>query len=334
MKSTRTSRSRILPWSVLAVAIGLAGSMAISSAIMLSLLTQAAIYAIFASGIGVLLRQSGVASFGHAAFFGLGGYIIAILLNDGAVSAETAVILALVGIAVFAFLLGLVIVRVPGIAFAMLTLAFGQLFYQLASNSRSLTGGADGMTINWPNSLFGVSFSTLLDQHVLFGICWVALVLSLAALAWLRHSRLGHVSEAIRDNIERASFIGIQTLIPRALIFAVSAIIVGVAGALSAVNTGFISPESLHWSVSGSALMMVVVGGYRLVWGPAFGAIVFFLAKDWIGDYADHWLALFGIALIIVVVFTDAGISGALNRLIHKKRKGGPANGAVAAVKP
>src|SRR5690606_17151611 len=135
-------------------------------------------------------------------------------------------------------------------------------------------------SIDWPNTLFGMRFSTLLNQHVLFGICWVALVLTLAALAWLRHSRLGHVSEAIRDNPERATFIGIQTLIPRTLIFTISALIVGIAGVLSAVNTGFISPESLHWSVSGSALMMVVVGGYRLIWGPAFGAIVFFLAKD------------------------------------------------------
>src|SRR3546814_1713422 len=105
---------------------------------------------------------------------------------------------------------------------------------------------------------FPICFSTLLNQLVLFGICWVALVLTLAALAWLRRSRLGHVSEAIRDNIERASFIGIQTLIPRALIFTISAIIVGVAGALSAMNTGLISPESLHWSFSGSALMMAI----------------------------------------------------------------------------
>jgi branched-chain amino acid transport system permease protein len=92
------------------------------------------------------------------------------------------------------------------------------------------------------------------------------------------------------------------------------------AGVLSALNTGFVSPENLHWSLSGVALMMVVVGGYKALWGPAVGAVVYFLAKDFLGDYANHWMAIFGVALITVIVFSPSGIAGALDRLIQGKR--------------
>ena len=89
---------------------------------------------------------------------------------------------------------------------------------------------------------------------------------------------------------------------------------------LTALNTGFVSPESLHWSVSGMALMMVIVGGYKALWGPALGAIVYFLAKDVLGDYANHWMAIFGVALITVIVFSPTGLAGALTRLVKGKK--------------
>ena len=96
--------------------------------------------------------------------------------------------------------------------------------------------------------------------------------------------------------------------------------ITGVAGLLSALNTGFVSPENLHWSLSGVALMMAVVGGYKALWGPALGAVIYFLAKDILGDYANHWMAIFGVALITVIVFSPTGIAGALGRLVRGKK--------------
>ena len=101
--------------------------------------------------------------------------------------------------------------------------------------------------------------------------------------------------------------------------FALSAGVTAIGGVLSALNTSFVSPESLHWSVSGVALMMVVVGGTKALWGPALGAIVYFLVKDVLGDYASHWMAIFGIGLIVVIVFAPEGISGALLRLTAKR---------------
>jgi len=314
------STTRILASSGVAIAAGLAAAFSINSDTLLSLATQAVIYGVFALGVGLLLRQNGMASFGHAAYFGLAGYVIGLLLVQRLVSAELAILIAVLGLTAFAFLLGLIIVRVPGIAFGMLTLAVGQMFYLSTNRSRGLTGGADGMNIEWADMLFGVDIGIIVEPRNMFMICWVVLVLCIALLALLLQGRFGAITEAVRDNEERARFIGIRTLVPRAAVYALSACVTAIGGVLSALNTGFVSPETLHWSVSGMALMMVIVGGYKKLWGPPLGAIVYFLAKDLLGDYAEHWMAIFGIVLITVIVFSPTGLAGALQRLVQGKR--------------
>jgi branched-chain amino acid transport system permease protein len=310
--------------TLVALAFGLGVIQLVSSGTLLSLFTQAIIYAIFAIGIGVLLRQNGMVSFGHALYFGGAGYGIGILLQAQLMPAELAIVLTLVGLTALAFVIGLIIVRVPGIAFGMLTLAIGQMAFLLASRARGVTGGADGMNIDWPSTLFGLSQSVLLKPAHMFLLCWSVLVLVLFALALLLRSRFGSITEAVRDNEERARFIGITTLLPRASVYALSALVTGVAGILSSLNTGFVSPESLHWSLSGMTLMMVVVGGARALWGPALGAVVYFLFKDILGDYATHWMSIFGLALISVIVFSPHGIAGALQRLTTLGKRGTP----------
>ena len=325
-----TSTRHLLACTAGALVIGAVAAFTIGSATVLSLLTQAAIYAMFALGVGILLRQNGMVSFGHALYFGGSGYVIAILLQTRAVPAEWAVVVAVVGLTVFAFLIGLVMVRVPGIAFGMLTLAVGQMAFLTASRVRGLTGGADGMTVEWPSTLFGMPIALLTGPGVLLLVCWSALVLVLLALALLLRGRFGAITEAVRDNEERARFINIQTLLPRAAVYALSAAVTSLAGVLAALNTGFVSPESLHWSLSGVALMMVVVGGTRVLWGPALGAGVYFLAKDVLGDHAQHWMAIFGAALIAVIVFAPHGLSGLLSRLVQRRSHGGGAPSAAA----
>lgn len=312
------SIQRISLSTAVALVVGVSVALG-SSANLLSLLTQAIIYAVFAIGIGLLLRQNGMVSFGHALFFGSAGYFIGILLQLQLMPAEAAILVTLLALTVMAFVMGLVIVRVPGIAFGMLTLAIGQMFFLTASRSRGLTGGADGMSIEWPATLFGMPMSKLVKPDMMFLICWVTLVVVLLLLALLLRTRFGSITEAVRDNEERARFIGIRTLLPRAAVYALSATVTGVAGLLSALNTGFVSPENLHWSLSGVALMMVVVGGHKVLWGPALGAVVYFLAKDILGHYASHWMAIFGITLIVVIVFSPAGIAGALAKLVRGK---------------
>ena len=312
---------RMLIAAAAALAFGALVSHGFDSGTLLSLLTQATIYAVFALGLGLLLRQNGMVSFGHALYFGSGGYIVAILLQLKVFSPEVAIVIAILGLTVAGFLIGLVIVRLPGVAFSMLTLAVGQMAYLTASRSRGLTGGADGMTIEWPATLFGAPTSTMQNPAWMLLLSWSILVLLLLVLGVLLRGRFGAITEATRDNEERARFIGIRTLLPRAIVYALSAAVTSVAGVLAALNTSFVSPESLHWSLSGVALMMVVVGGTRLLWGPALGAAVYFLAKDVLGEYAQHWMAIFGIALIVVIVFAPEGLSGLLRRLTFNGRR-------------
>jgi len=313
---------RISITTLVALALGATVAMGVSSNL-LSLLTQAVVYAVFAIGVGLLLRQNGMVSFGHALFFGFSGYLVGILLQMKVMPAELAMLVTLLALTVMAFLMGLVIVRVPGIAFGMLTLAIGQMFFLTASRSRGLTGGADGMSIDWPATLFGVAQSQLLKPGTMFLICWVTLIVVLLLLTLLLNTRFGSITEAVRDNEERARFIGIRTLLPRAAVYALSACVTGIAGLLSALNTGFVSPENLHWSLSGVALMMVVVGGHKVLWGPAVGAVVYFLAKDILGSYANHWMAIFGIALITVIVYSPSGIAGVLAKWVQGKNAPG-----------
>ena len=306
-----------------ALLLGGAVASFVASDMLLGLLTQAVIYAVFATGIGVLLRQNGAVSFGHALFFGGAGYGVGVLLKLQWVSAEMAIVLTLLAIALFAFLIGLAIVRVPGIAFGMVTLAMGQMAFLSASRARGLIGGADGMSIEWPSTLFGLSQAQLFAPATMFLVSWCTLVLTLAVLALLLASRFGSITEAVRDNEERARFIGISTLLPRAAVYALSAVVTGLAGVLAALNTGFVSPETLHWSLSGMTLMMVIVGGAKALWGPALGAVVYFLFKDVVGDFATHWMSIFGVVLIAVIVFAPHGIAGLLGRI--RLRKPAPA---------
>ena len=309
--------------SLLALAGGVAIMLLTTSSSLLGMFTQAVIYAIFALGVGVLLTQNGLVRFGHALYFGAAGYGMGVILALGWMPAEWAIPVVLVAIGVLAFLIGLVIVRVPGIAFGMLTLAIGQMAYLMASRARGITGGADGMSVNWPTTLFGFSQSMLLKPAMLFMIAWTVMVLVTFALLWILRTRFGSITEAIRDNEERARFIGITTTVPRAAVYALSAVVTGVAGLLSSFNTGFVSPENLHWSVSAITLLMVVVGGFKTAIGPIVGAIIYFLFKDLLGEYATHSMAIFGAALILVIVFSPDGIVGGVQRL----RKGGSLQG-------
>lgn len=313
------SFTRIAILSLLTLLGGAAIALFTSSNSLLGMFAQAVIYAIFALGVGVLLRQNGLVSFGHALYFGAAGYGMGIVLSLDLMPAELAIPAVLLAIGVLAFLIGLVIVRVPGIAFGMLTLAIGQMVYLMATRARGMTGGADGMNINWPQTLFGVSQSVLLKPVNLFLIAWVLMVLVTFVLLCILKTRFGSITEAIRDNEERARFIGITTTLPRAAVYAMSAVVTGVAGLLASLNSGFVSPESLHWSVSAITLLMVVVGGFKRPVGPIVGAVVYFLFKDLLGAYATHSMAIFGAALIAVIVFAPDGITGAIERLFTRR---------------
>jgi branched-chain amino acid transport system permease protein len=314
-----THRSRTVAGStVIAVVFILAGvaiPAAVGSVLLLTLLVQATINGVFALSVGTLLRLNGVVSFGQAAFYGLAAYIVALGINHGMIP-EAAIVLALLVPTILAFLLGLGIVGVPGSAFAMLTLAVGQGLYEFALKARDLTGGEDGFDIVFPSAIFGAPSALFQRPQSMFAICWVVLVLTVFCLSQLSRSRFGRLAMAIRENEERARFIGYKTRARRAAVFALSGFIAAVAGVLLALYSAYASPDALHWSVSGSVLVMTIIGGSQLVWGPALGAVIFFFFKDIVGDVTEHWQGMIGVTLIVVTLLLPQGIGELLARAL------------------
>jgi branched-chain amino acid transport system permease protein len=297
------------------LAVGLAVPAAVGSVLLMTLLVQATINAIFALSVGVLLRMNGVVSFGNAAFYGFAVYVVGIGVNRGGIPAELVIAAALILPASLGFVLGLGVVGVPGAAFAMLTLAVGQAFYEFAIKARDLTGGEDGFDITFPQTLFSLPGADFQSPRTMFVICWAVLILTIFLLYLISRTRFGRIAIAIRENEERARFIGYRTRARRAAVLALSAFIAAMAGALLALYSAYVSPDVLHWSASGSALIMAITGGAQLLWGPALGAVIFFFFKDIVGDLTEHWQALIGITLIVVTLLIPDGVGGWLTTL-------------------
>jgi branched-chain amino acid transport system permease protein len=310
-----------LPHTVLAaiaIAAGIIIPRLIGSQLLLTLMVPAVINAILATSVGMLFRFNGVISFGHAAFYGAALYALGLAVNKLGLPPELAIVVALLLPTVSAFLLGLYIVGISGAAFAMLTLAVGMAFYEIALKARKLTGGDDGFSFEMPGKIFGLETSAYQSPDTMFAVCWVVLVLTLLVLTLLSHSRFGRVAIAIRENEERARFIGYTTRLHRALVFSLSALVASLSGVLAGLYTAYTSPESLATDVSGYALIMAITGGPKLVWGPALGAVIFFIFKDIVGDHTEHWQAMVGIAVIAVILLIPQGIGGLLNDLFRR----------------
>lgn len=303
-------------------AIGPLMATLITSPLMLSLLAQATFAAIFAVGVGFLIRQNGMVSFGHAAFYGLPGYMIGMLLPGASMPAEVVIIGAVVLTGILGFAIGLVIVRVHGIAFGMLTLAIGQGLYVAVTRVRGITGGHDGMNLRLPRELFGLPLKFLQQPQGMLIVSWLVLMLILVSIWLFSRSHWGRLTEGIRDNEERIRFLGYATLLPRALVFAASTVVAAIGGVMFVIYNTFISPDAVHWTASGSALIMAILGGAGSTWGPALGAFVYFLLKHAAGSYTTHWLSIIGVALILVSVAFPNGLAGLVVRWFNPARRG------------
>ncbi len=307
--------------AAVALAVGAALPFIVSSKLALSLLAQALFDALLATSVGFLILQNGRISFGQAAFFGLGGYSVGVLVARHWVAPELAILIALALPTLVAFLLGLVIARITGVAHAMLTLAVGQAFYEVVFRWRELANGDDGMSFDLPARLFGFPTGGLQDPGFMVVLSWSILILVLLALALFARSRTGQVAAAIRDNEERARFLGYSTMMPRAWVYAIAAFIAAIAGLLQAVYNGYIAPQMFHWSASGFALIMAIVGGAQFIVGPAIGAIALFYVKDYAGQFAEYWPAIVGVILVLVTLTMPRGVVGVIAGLLRKSAR-------------
>jgi len=309
------ARRTVLLAAALALLAGFALPWIVSSKLALSLVAQALFDALLATSVGFLILQNGRVSFGQAAFSGLAGYAFGVLVARKLVGPEVALLVALVLPTLVAYLLGLVIARVTGVAHAMLTLAVGQALYEIAFRWRELAKGDDGMSFELPARVFGFSSRALQDPATMVVLAWSVVVAVLVGLTLFAWSRTGQIAAAIRDNEERARFIGFSTTLPRALIYAIAAFIAALSGVLQATYNGYIAPQMFHWTVSGFALIMAIIGGAKFIVGPTIGAVVLFYIKDSAGQVGEYWPAIVGSILVVVTLTMPQGIVGLARRL-------------------
>ena len=309
------------------LAIGLLGLVLaqLDAPLLQSLLAQALILSFLAFGIGYLIRMTGWVSFGHAGPFGIGAYGVALAFSNSGPAPEVVLLLIVPGITLLYFLVGLVVSRLEGIGFAMLTLALGQGVYVAATKFRAVTGGSDGVAVPLPRRLFGLPTDLLQQPHgmLVFALCLLLIVYVILRL--FERSHLGRLAIAIRENEERTRFLGYRTRALRAAVYGISCGISSIGGVAFGLYQGFVSPDVLTWGMSGSGLIMAILGGTSFLWGPIAGAIVFFFTREWLTENTDHWLAILGIALIVIMVVWPKGLSGGAEHLLTRlKTRAGP----------
>lgn len=306
------------------IAVGLSGLLfaQLDMPLLQSLMAQALILSFLAFGIGYLIRMTGWVSFGHAGPFGLGAYGVALAFSGPGPAPEVMLLLIIPGVTLLYFLVGLVVSRLEGIGFAMLTLALGQGLFVAATKFRAVTGGSDGIAVSLPRRLFGLTTDLLQQPHGMLVFALSFLLIVYVFLRLFERSHLGRLTVAIRENEERARFLGYRTRALRAAVYGISCGIASIGGVLFGLYQGFVSPDVLTWGMSGSGLIMAILGGSSFLWGPIVGAIVFFFTREWLTENTDHWLAILGIALIVIMVLWPKGLSGGVERLLARLRTG------------
>jgi len=246
-------------------------------------------------------------------FYGGSGYIFALLIVHLEIALPVAAILAILCAILFAVVVGMIIIRASGIAFAMLTLAVGMLVYVAVTQNRSITNGFDGFSIPLEGSLFGIQFQDLLNPATAWPFIWAILLLAIGGLWLVGRTVFGRELGALRENEERARFIGLQSFLPKLAAFAISACVASIAGVFSAMNHAFVSPDSLFWAMSGHALVVAVIGGVGSVWGAPAGAFIFvFLQSAFLGT--SYYEIVLGAVLIVIVVVSPGGLAEIVGR--------------------
>ncbi len=287
----------------------------------ITLLTKVFIFAIAGTGLNLALGNGGLVSLGHAAFFGIGGYAMAILAShaqsfepmvigpltfDGTKSMPVIWLVAILASAFAALLIGLLSLRTSGVYFIMITLAFAQMIYYFAI-SWPAYGGEDGISIYVRNNFPGLN---TLDPIQFFGLIALLLVIVLWLSSTLVRSRFGVALDATRQNAQRVTSVGLSPFTIRLIAFVISGAITGLAGALYADLNRFVSPSMLSWQVSGEIMVFVILGGVARLFGPLAGAALFIGMEHYLGGISEFWQFWLGLLLLIVVLWGRGGLLG------------------------
>ncbi|MGD9945289.1 MAG: branched-chain amino acid ABC transporter permease [Burkholderiaceae bacterium] len=272
----------------------------------LTLFSRIMVMAIAAISLNLLIGYTGLVSFGHALYLGLGAYAAGIASFHGITNGWLQLALAVGAGLLISFVTGLIVLRTSGMAFIMITLAFAQMFFYLGISLKQY-GGDDGLRMDVRSLLapFDMSSNTTL-YYVIFAILVAALYLS-----WrLVHSRFGYVLRGIRGNERRMKAVGFSTRRYKLVAYMVAATVASVAGFLLANLTSYVSPSYGAWTVSGDLIVMVVLGGMGTILGPLVGALSLLLVEEWLASLTQHWMAPLGLAIVLIVLTARRGIYG------------------------
>ena len=281
---------------------------------LLTLFTRIVILAIAATSLNLILGYGGMVSFGHAAYLGIGAYAVGILATEDIGSGFVQWPFALALSALFALIVGALSLRTRGVYFIMITLAFAQMVYYVAAGLDRY-GGDDGLTI-YSRSRFAGLIN--LSDHTQFYYLCLALLLASIAFTWrLINSRFGMVICGSRSNDRRMQAIGFPTFRYRLAAFVIAGTWCGLAGALLANHTEFVSPAMMYWTRSGDLIVMVVFGGMGSLFGPLFGAIALLVLEEGLSRVTEYWQIILGPMLLLIVLFARGGIDGLIGRLRH-----------------
>lgn len=291
----------------------------------ITLATKAVILALAAVGLNLALGQGGLVSFGHAAYFGVGGYAMGILashaqnytplmevpfLIEGTNQMPVIWLVAVVASALLALLIGALSLRTSGVYFIMVTLAFGQMLYYFAI-SWPAYGGEDGLSIYVRNEFPGLN--TLVPIQF-FGLCFAVLCVVLFLVHRLNQSPFGLALMGAHQNEERARTVGINVTRLRLVAFVISGAITGLAGALFADLNRFVSPVMFDWHTSGQIMIFIILGGVARLCGPLAGASLYIILEHYLGGLSEYWQIYLGLILLFVVLFAKGGVVGGLAR--------------------
>jgi branched-chain amino acid transport system permease protein len=285
-----------------------------------TLATRIAILSLAAVGLNIALGLGGLVSFGHAAFFGTGGYVAGILAAHafagepmlfGLPGTRQMIVIWLMAIAAggaLAFLIGMISLRTSGFYFIMITLAFAQMIYYFAI-SWPAYGGEDGLPITLRNEFPGIN---TLQPLPFFLVCYCLLAIGLILFKLFSGSRFGAALQATRQNESRVASVGISPYRIRLAAFTISGMFTAIAGALYADLNRFVSPSMLSWQMSGELIVLIILGGVGRMSGPVAGAALYVLLEFWLGGITERWQLFLGLVLLGVVIFVRGGIIGLL----------------------
>lgn len=272
----------------------------------ISFVRRVLIFALAATSLNFILGYGGMVALGHAAFFGAGAYVVAILSAQGVSQALIAWPAAMGVAGVLALVIGLISLRTRGVYFIMITLAFAQMVFYLFISLRQY-GGEDGINLVGPSLLPGLN---LADNQTFYYVVLCVVMTCLWCLNRLVQARFGQALQGIRENESRMEALGYPVFRIKLLAFVIAGVLAGLAGALLASHNQFVSPSLMHWTASANLIIMVIVGGIGLRYGGLVGAAVMLWLEEILRLYTDYWHLPLGVLLLAIVLFAPRGLAG------------------------